>query len=89
MPSAKKEKGVRDMILLDDINQDSLIDNLEKRFKDDSIYTYIGNVVISVNPYKDLGLYGASNIQLYRSSFIHQNNPHIYALGNEIIYTSK
>lgn len=38
------------MVLLDKITEDAILNNLKKRFDDGEIYTYIGNVVVSVNP---------------------------------------
>ena len=39
-----------DMVLLDKITEDAILKNLNMRFDDGDIYTYIGNVVVSVNP---------------------------------------
>jgi len=46
----KDPVGVTDMVLLDKITEDALLKNLNKRFDEGEIYTYIGNVVVSVNP---------------------------------------
>lgn len=55
--------GVPDAILLEDYqNEKAFIDNLHKRYQNDLIYTYIGNVLVTVNPYKDLGLYGENTL---------------------------
>jgi myosin-1 len=48
----KKQAGVSDMTLLTTISNESVNDNLEKRWKNGEIYTYIGQVLISVNPFK-------------------------------------
>jgi myosin-1 len=39
--------------------EEAISDNLEKRLKKGIIYTYIGNVLVSVNPFEQLPLYGA------------------------------
>ncbi|XP_018424115.1 PREDICTED: unconventional myosin-Ia [Nanorana parkeri] len=75
--------GVGDMILLDTLTDDSLLKNLKERFKNDEIYTYIGNVVISVNPYKQLTIYTPEKIEEYRNSNFYQLKPHIYAVADE------
>uniref|UniRef100_A0A4W5MTP9 Myosin motor domain-containing protein n=1 Tax=Hucho hucho TaxID=62062 RepID=A0A4W5MTP9_9TELE len=49
-----KISGVDDMVLLSKINEDAITDNLKKRYMDDYIFTYIGSVLISVNPFKQL-----------------------------------
>lgn len=40
------------MTLLTTISNDSVNDNLQKRWTNGEIYTYIGSVLISVNPFR-------------------------------------
>ena len=40
------------MTLLTTITNESINENLEKRWKNSEIYTYIGAVLISVNPFR-------------------------------------
>ena len=40
--------------------------------------TYIGNVVVSVNPYRSLPLYTQELISEYRSRNIYELPPHVY-----------
>jgi myosin heavy subunit len=48
----KKQVGVSDMTLLTTISNESINDNLQKRWTSGEIYTYIGSVLISVNPFR-------------------------------------
>lgn len=48
----KKQVGVSDMTLLTTISNESINDNLQKRWTNAEIYTYIGQVLISVNPFR-------------------------------------
>ncbi|KAM8975581.1 unconventional myosin-Ia isoform 1-T1 [Pelodytes ibericus] len=75
--------GVGDMILLDTLSEDSLLQNLKERFKNDEIYTYIGNVVISVNPYKQLNIFTPEKVEEYRNCNLYQLKPHIYAVADD------
>jgi myosin heavy subunit len=44
--------------------------------------TYIGHVLISVNPFKPIkGLYTERTIQDYRGKYRYEMPPHVYALG--------
>ncbi|CAK9015068.1 Myosin IE heavy chain, partial [Durusdinium trenchii] len=53
-----------------------------KRHGADEIYTYIGEVLIAVNPYKSIsGLYGSSVMKKYVGKKAYQNNPHAYAIA--------
>ena len=52
----KTQAGVSDMTLLSKVTNEAINENLQKRFQNAEIYTYIGNVLISVNPFRDLGI---------------------------------
>ncbi|CAA9999891.1 unnamed protein product [Nesidiocoris tenuis] len=80
--------GVQDSVLLDNYrSEDAFLGNLKKRFKENIIYTYIGHVLVSVNPYKDLPIYGPKTIKEYRNTHIIENPPHVYAI-TEAAYNS-
>ncbi|EFX88394.1 hypothetical protein DAPPUDRAFT_6759, partial [Daphnia pulex] len=44
--------GVEDMISISDLNEASLLWNLKVRYDGQHIYSYTGNILVSVNPYK-------------------------------------
>ncbi|XP_067832539.1 unconventional myosin-Ib-like [Heptranchias perlo] len=75
--------GVGDMVLLDPLTDESLLSNLKKRYNKNEIYTYIGSVVISINPYKMLPIYNQEKISEYRNSNLYELSPHIYAIADE------
>uniref|UniRef100_A0A670HZI9 Unconventional myosin-Ib n=1 Tax=Podarcis muralis TaxID=64176 RepID=A0A670HZI9_PODMU len=62
--------GVGDMVLLEPLTEESFIDNLKQRFDHSEIYTYIGSVVISINPYRSLPIYSPEKGSLYLYLFI-------------------
>ena len=50
--------AVDDLVLLETISEDAIMVNLAATFKQDRIYVFIGPVLISLNPFKDIrGLY--------------------------------
>ncbi|KAK2150781.1 hypothetical protein LSH36_389g00009 [Paralvinella palmiformis] len=75
--------GVSDMCLLEPLSEENFIYNLYERYRHQIIYTYIGNVVVSVNPYQHLPIYSASVIAQYRSRNIYELPPHIYAIADD------
>ncbi|KAB5577063.1 hypothetical protein PHYPO_G00205670 [Pangasianodon hypophthalmus] len=75
--------GVGDMVLLEPLSEETFIRNLQKRFEHNEIYTYIGSVVISMNPYKSLPIYSADKVEEYRNRNFYELSPHIYALADE------
>ncbi|KYN41072.1 Myosin-IB [Trachymyrmex septentrionalis] len=75
--------GVQDFVLLEDFRSESaFIDNLRKRFKENLIYTYIGQVLVSVNPYKKLPIYTPETILYYHGRNFFEAPPHIFALAD-------
>ncbi|XP_041120568.1 unconventional myosin-Ib-like isoform X2 [Polyodon spathula] len=75
--------GVGDMVLLEPLAEESFIKNLRKRFDHNEIYTYIGSVVISINPYRALPIYTPDKVEEYRNRNFYELSPHIYALADE------
>ncbi|KAG9470991.1 hypothetical protein GDO78_016125 [Eleutherodactylus coqui] len=77
-----RQSGVDDMVLLPKITEEAIVDNLKKRYMDDFIFTYIGPVLISVNPFKQLPYFTEKEIELYQGAAQYENPPHIYALAD-------
>ncbi|KAJ0032744.1 hypothetical protein NQD34_002825 [Periophthalmus magnuspinnatus] len=79
-----KQSGVDDMVLLSKITEDAIVENLKKRYMDDYIFTYIGPVLISVNPFKQMPYFTDREIELYQGAAQYENPPHIYALSDNM-----
>ncbi|XP_067932052.1 unconventional myosin-Ie-like isoform X2 [Watersipora subatra] len=79
-----KQSGVEDMTLLQKISEDAIVENLRKRFMDDWIYTYIGPVLIAVNPFKEMPYFTQKEIEIYQGAASYENPPHIYALTDNM-----
>ncbi|KAM6038604.1 LOW QUALITY PROTEIN: unconventional myosin-Ia [Theristicus caerulescens] len=75
--------AVGDLVLLDPLTEESLLHTLQERFRRSDIYTYIGNVVISVNPYRSLPIYTPEKVQEYRNCNFFAVKPHIYAIADD------
>uniref|UniRef100_A0A7M4EW61 Unconventional myosin-Ia n=1 Tax=Crocodylus porosus TaxID=8502 RepID=A0A7M4EW61_CROPO len=82
-PSVLATVGVGDLVLLDPLSEESLLSNLRERFLHKEIYTYIGNVVISVNPYRQLPIYSAEMVEQYCNGNFYAMKPHIYAIAED------
>ncbi|KDQ63241.1 hypothetical protein JAAARDRAFT_53467 [Jaapia argillacea MUCL 33604] len=82
----KKQVGVTDMTLLTTITNESINENLQKRWTNGEIYTYIGAVLISVNPFKDLGIYGEEVLERYRGKNRLEVPPHVFGIAESAYY---
>uniref|UniRef100_A0A8C5DM46 Unconventional myosin-Id-like n=1 Tax=Gouania willdenowi TaxID=441366 RepID=A0A8C5DM46_GOUWI len=76
------EFGKSDFVLLDEVTMEQFMENLKLRFGKGRIYTYIGEVVVSVNPYRQMDIYGKDSIEAYRGRELHENPPHLYAVSD-------
>ncbi|ELU10080.1 hypothetical protein CAPTEDRAFT_167519 [Capitella teleta] len=77
-----REFGVGDFVLLDQVNLESFLGNLKLRYQKGKIYTYIGEVVVSVNPYRSLNIYDKDTVEQYRGREIYERPPHIFAIAD-------
>uniref|UniRef100_A0A4W5RCK2 Myosin IG n=1 Tax=Hucho hucho TaxID=62062 RepID=A0A4W5RCK2_9TELE len=76
------EFGKSDFVLLDEVNIEQFMENLKLRFEKGRIYTFIGEGVVSVNPYKQMDIYGKEDIDAYRGRELYENPPHLYAVAD-------
>lgn len=73
-------EGVDDLGQLSYLNEPSILHNIQKRYAQDKIYTKAGPVLVVVNPFKDISLYGNEIIKGYRCKT--KNIPHIYKMAD-------
>eukprot|EP00672_Neobodo_designis_P024485 CAMPEP_0174831110 /NCGR_PEP_ID=MMETSP1114-20130205/2916_1 /TAXON_ID=312471 /ORGANISM="Neobodo designis, Strain CCAP 1951/1" /LENGTH=1146 /DNA_ID=CAMNT_0016064931 /DNA_START=57 /DNA_END=3497 /DNA_ORIENTATION=+ len=79
--------GVEDLVMLTNMNDKGIVENLKKRFEADLIYTSIGTVLISVNPFKRIPQYGPDKIEFYQRHGKTSTTPHIFGLAEETYRT--
>uniref|UniRef100_A0A8C3VG88 Myosin IH n=1 Tax=Catharus ustulatus TaxID=91951 RepID=A0A8C3VG88_CATUS len=80
---ARDKVGVQDFVLLDShTSEAAFLNNLRKRYQENLIYTYIGSLLVSVNPYQELDLYTVTQMQLYRGVNFFELPPHLYAIAD-------
>ncbi|XP_027033689.1 unconventional myosin-Ig isoform X1 [Tachysurus fulvidraco] len=76
------EFGKSDFVLLDEVTMEQFLENLKLRFEKGRIYTFIGEVVVSVNPYRQMDIYGEEVVGAYRGRELYENPPHLYAVAD-------
>lgn len=42
---------------MDILSEDAIVEQLQKRYESNLIYTYIGDILVAVNPFTNFGLY--------------------------------
>ncbi|XP_062966158.1 unconventional myosin-Id isoform X2 [Cynocephalus volans] len=76
------EFGKADFVLMDTVSMPEFMANLKLRFEKGRIYTFIGEVVVSVNPYKSLNIYGRDTIEQYKGRELYERPPHLFAIAD-------
>ncbi|KAL8430312.1 hypothetical protein ACSSS7_005980 [Eimeria intestinalis] len=75
-------QGIDNICYLSDVSEASLLQTLRQRYKERQIYTNVGRIVISLNPFEYLPLYGEAAISQYMlSSDPFCLPPHVYQVS--------
>jgi len=82
---ASLQRVVADLTLLDDINAPLILHNLKKRFEQDKIYTNLGTILISLNPFFRLPLYGPEVIKDYQEKGLRDMPPHVFNIADNAL----
>jgi myosin heavy subunit len=71
------------MVSLKQLNNGSILHNLRLRFMNDEIYTAIGTILVSVNPFKILPIYTPKLIDSFIEKGSAKNEPHVYGIADD------
>ncbi|XP_058807301.1 myosin-IIIb-like isoform X2 [Phymastichus coffea] len=71
-----------DLAALDMLSEDAIVDQLQNRYERSQIYTYIGDILVAVNPFANLGLYTGMEQKRYKGQARSDNPPHIFAVAD-------
>ncbi|CAL0309813.1 unnamed protein product [Lupinus luteus] len=75
--------GVDDMTRLAYLHEPGVLDNLRSRYDINEIYTYTGNILIAVNPFRNLPhLYDSHMMAQYKGSVFGELSPHPFAVAD-------
>ena len=61
----------------------TVLHTIRNRYAQHSIYTYSGIVLIAVNPFQRVSLYGPEIIQAYRGRRKGELEPHLFAIAED------
>lgn len=76
-----------DLVMLDVMNKPLILYNLRERFARNDIYTSIGTILISINPYKRLPLYTPAVMEEYIRRGNRKLPPHVFSIADDAFKT--
>nr|XP_025118370.1 unconventional myosin-XVI isoform X2 [Bubalus bubalis] len=85
MPPAPND----DLATLSELTDSSLLYEIQKRFGNNQIYTFIGDILLLVNPFKEIPIYSTMVSELYLSSTGQPNPslpPHIFCCAERAFH---
>ncbi|XP_062234995.1 myosin-IIIa isoform X1 [Platichthys flesus] len=78
---------VEDLATLEVLDENTVTEHLQSRYGRDQIYTYVGDILIAVNPFHQMEIYNPQDAKIYIGAKRTVNPPHIFALA-DVAYQS-
>lgn len=83
-----QDREYPDLCQLPDLNEQTLMENLRARFLAGHIYTYVGSILIAVNPFKFHPIYNPKYVKLYQHRRLGPElPPHIFAIADSAYHS--
>lgn len=87
MRATKDQGSPEDLIQLPDVNPASILACVRSRFNEQKIYTSIGMVLMSINPFRVInGLYGKNVIKTYEDPMAKNLPAHVYMVPSRAYF---
>uniref|UniRef100_A0A8C2X2L1 Myosin IXA n=1 Tax=Cyclopterus lumpus TaxID=8103 RepID=A0A8C2X2L1_CYCLU len=71
-----------DLCALPELTERTILESLRAHFRQEKIYTYIGSILIVINPFQFLPIYNPKYVKLYDNHTLGKLEPHIYAVAD-------
>ncbi|KAF0028450.1 hypothetical protein F2P81_019537 [Scophthalmus maximus] len=78
---------VEDLATLEVLDENTVTEQLQLRYGQDEIYTYVGDILMAVNPFHKMEIYTPQHTKMYIGAKRTANPPHIFAVA-DIAYQS-
>ncbi|KAJ3045218.1 Myosin type-2 heavy chain 1 [Rhizophlyctis rosea] len=75
--------GIDDLAMLSYLHEPAVLHNIRLRYAQENIYTYSGIVLIAMNPFQRLALYGTDIMREYSGKRRDELEPHLFAVAEE------
>ncbi|XP_021172023.2 unconventional myosin-IXAb isoform X2 [Fundulus heteroclitus] len=82
LPQPAGNEPPSDLCALPELTERALLESLRSRFRQEKIYTYVGSILIVINPFQFLPIYNPKYVKLYDNHTLGKLEPHIYAVAD-------
>ena len=87
--SSLRAQPQQDLVLLDSLDEGLILHNLKRRFLETpdgaGVYTAIGTILVSLNPYATFPLYTMDKIHDYHARGNRTLSPHVYEVADRAL----
>ena len=83
-PANTTDDLVGDNTALVHLNEPTILCNVKLRYAKNQIYTFTGRILVAINPFQRLDIYGQENMKRYQGkdvSKLANDAPHVFAVG--------
>ncbi|XP_066934985.1 unconventional myosin-IXb-like isoform X1 [Clytia hemisphaerica] len=81
-PLYREKTDIDDLVALPVLNETVLLDQLCTRFCKGRIYTYVGGILIAINPFKYFPIYNPKYVNAYQNKKLGELPPHVFAIAD-------
>uniref|UniRef100_A0A8C6PHK6 non-specific serine/threonine protein kinase n=1 Tax=Nothobranchius furzeri TaxID=105023 RepID=A0A8C6PHK6_NOTFU len=82
MKTQSNTEEVDDLATLEVLDENTVTEQLQSRYSTDQIYTYVGDILIAVNPFRKMEMYSPQVSGMYIGAKRTANAPHIFAVAD-------
>lgn len=82
-----QQEDFNDLCNLPNLTETTLLENLKRRFQKQKIYTYVGSILIAINPFNFLPIYNPKYVKMYENHQLGKLEPHIFAIADVAYHT--
>ncbi|TPX57088.1 hypothetical protein SpCBS45565_g08273 [Spizellomyces sp. 'palustris'] len=75
--------GIDDLAMLSYLHEPAVLHNIRLRYAQENIYTYSGIVLIAMNPFAKVPIYGSDIMREYSGKRRDELEPHLFAVAEE------
>jgi myosin-6 len=85
------DENCENLVDLESYNEGIILHHIKRRFIQDKIYTFVGNILIALNPYKTIDIYGLAIVEkIYEQTKRRKETPpHLFSIAANAVFNMR